>query len=65
MVSSYVIKVFDLVDPDDPVLARERLFQSAELRALLWESGAADSVLSLTRREERIIVVVGHFVPST
>jgi hypothetical protein len=26
MVSSDVVKVFDLVDPDDPVLARERLF---------------------------------------
>ena len=63
MVPADIVKVLDLIDADDPVLARECLVQCAELGPLLREPGAADTVLGLARGEERVVVVVGHFVP--
>src|SRR3954452_20327276 len=52
MVSAYVVEVFNLIDPDNPVLACKCLFQRAERRALLRQSSAADAVLGLTGGEE-------------
>jgi hypothetical protein len=63
MVSAYVVEVFDLVDPDNPVLACKRLFQRAELGALLRQSNAAHTVLGLASGEQRVVVIVRHFVP--
>lgn len=34
MIPTDVVKVLDLVDPDDPILAGERFLQRAELRPL-------------------------------
>ena len=63
MVPADIVKVLDLVDADNPILARERLVERAELGPLLRKPGAADAVLGLARGEERVVIVVGHFVP--
>lgn len=59
MIASKVIKILDLVDPNNPVLTRERFLDCREFRALVWKTGATDSVLSLAGWEEGIEVVVG------
>lgn len=63
VITSKVVRLLDLVDPNDPVLARERLFNRAELRSLSRESRSTDTVGCLSGREERVVVVVGHLVP--
>lgn len=57
-----IIRLLDLIDPDDPVLAGESLVERTELGALGGQFGAADAVLSLARGEERVVVVVAHLV---
>jgi hypothetical protein len=56
-----VIRLFDLVDADDPVLAGEGLLDGAELGAD-GQLGAADAVLRLAGGEEGVVVVIGHLV---
>lgn len=63
MVPPKIIQVLDLVDSDDPVLTRESFFQCAKLWPLCGQTRSADSVLCLSCREKRIIVIVRHFVP--
>lgn len=63
VVPTDVVEVLDLVDPDDPVLAGERLVKDVERWADLGELRATDSVLGLSRGEEGVVVVVGHLVP--
>lgn len=58
MISAKVVEVFDLEDTDDPVLRGKRFFERGELRALRWESGAADTVDGLAWWEEAVVVVV-------
>jgi hypothetical protein len=57
-----VIRLFDLVDADDPVLAGEGLLDGAELGADGGQLGAADAVLRLAGGEEGVVVVVRHLV---
>lgn len=63
VVSAKVVQVLDLVETDDPVLTGERLLEGVELRALCRQSRTTNPVNGLTRWEERLVVVVGHFVP--
>lgn len=63
MIPAYVVKVLDLVDPDDPVLARESFFQRGELRPLRRETTSSNPILCLPRGEQRVIIVVRHLVP--
>lgn len=62
MVSPQIIQVLHLVDSNDPVLRCERLFHSTEFRTLLWQACSSDTVHGLTGWEERVVVVVRHFV---
>jgi hypothetical protein len=62
MISVEVIKILDLVNSDDPVFAGESFFQGRELGAFGGELRAADAVGGLAGGEERVVVVVGHFV---
>ena len=63
MVSSKVVEVLDLIYPNDPILAGKRFFQRVELGTFRWQLRATNSILSLSRWEEGVVVVVGHFVP--
>lgn len=63
MITAEVIQVLDLVETNDPVLAGESLFQCVELGAFLGKFCATDTVHGLTRREERLVVVIRHLVP--
>jgi hypothetical protein len=64
VVAAKVVKILDLVNPDDPVLASKGLLNGAELGALGGKTRVADTVLGLSRGEQRVVVVVGHLVPS-
>lgn len=63
VVAAQVVKVLDLVDSDDPVLAGEGFLDRGELRALGGETDTADTVLGLAGGEEGVEVVVRHLVP--
>ena len=63
VVSANIIKVFDLVDSDDPILAGECLVQGVERGTNFWKLNSTDSVLGLSGWEERVVVVVRHLVP--
>ena len=63
MVATKVVKILDLVDPDDPVLAGKGLLDGAELGALCGKTRATDTVLGLSGGEQRVVVVVRHLVP--
>lgn len=63
MVASKVVKILDLVDPDDPVLASKGLLDGAELGALSRKTRATDAVLGLSSGEQRVVVVIRHLVP--
>jgi hypothetical protein len=65
VVAAKVVKILDLVDPDDPVLTGEGLLNGTELRAFCGQSRVTDTVLCLSSGEERIVVVVRHLVPMT
>ena len=58
MISTDVVKVLDLVDSDDPVLAGESFVEGIERGAILRKLDASDSVQGLSGWEERIVVVV-------
>lgn len=58
VVTTKVIKILDLVNSDDPVLTGKGLLNGAELRTLGRQTRVTDAVLCLTRREQRIVVVV-------
>jgi len=62
MIPSEIVEIFDLVNPDDPVLAREGLFERAEFGPCSWQPRTTHAVCSLARREERIVVIVRHLV---
>jgi hypothetical protein len=63
VVPAYIIKIFDFVDSDDPVLACEGFFNTVESWANIWQLDAPNSILRLSSREERVVVVVRHFIP--
>lgn len=63
MVSANIVEVFDLVNPDDPVLAGVGLLERIEDRTGIRESDTSDTVGCLSRREKGCVVVVGHLVP--
>ena len=63
MVTTNVVKVLDLVDANDPVLTGERLLDDVQDRSLLRKANPTNSILSLTGREQALVVVVGHLVP--
>lgn len=63
MIPSQVVQVLDFVDPDNPVLRRERFLERVESGRLGGETGASDTILGLAGGEESVIVVVRHFVP--
>ena len=63
VVPAYIIKIFDFVDSDDPVLAGEGFFNTVESWANIWQLDAPNSILRLSSREERVVVVVRHFIP--
>lgn len=58
MISADIVKIFDLINADDPVLARESFFDGVENGSDFRQLHATDSVLSLSRRKERVVVVV-------
>jgi hypothetical protein len=58
VVSADIIKILDLVNSDNPVLARESLFHSIEDGPYFWQLDTTDSILSLSGWEERVVVVV-------
>jgi hypothetical protein len=64
VVTTKVVRLLDLVDSDDPVLAGEGLLDSAELRAFGRQSRSTNTVLRLSSREERVVIVVRHLVPN-
>ena len=64
VVSSDIVKVLDLVDSNDPVLASESFVQGVESRAPIGHLDTTYSVLALSRWEECVVVVVGHLVPA-
>lgn len=63
VVTTKVVKVLDLEDTDDPVLTGEGLLEGVELGAFSREFNSTDTVNGLTSGEERLVVVVRHFVP--
>jgi hypothetical protein len=63
MVSPKVVQILNLVDPDDPVLAREGFLDRCQLWALGRKSYATDTVSGLAGGEEGVVVIVGHLVP--
>ncbi len=63
MVSADIVKIFDLVYPDDPVLAGEGLLERIEDWALVGNPDTTDTVRCSIGREKGGIVVVGHLVP--
>jgi len=58
MISTNIVKILDLVDPDDPVLTGKGLVQSTELWTDGWKAGSANAVLGLTGWEESVEIVV-------
>ena len=62
VLTTKVVEILDLVDPDDPVLTGERLLDSGELGALSRQLNTTDTILGLPGREEGVVVVVGHLV---
>lgn len=58
MITTNVIKVFDLVDTNDPVLAGISLLDGIDNRSLVWNSDLSDSISGLSRRKQRGIVVI-------
>jgi len=58
MVTPKVIEVLDLVNSDDPVLAREGLLEDAKLRRFCRQPSATDTVSGLTSREQLVELVV-------
>lgn len=65
VVTANVVKVLDLVDSDDPVLASESLLDGVEDRSSIRQSHAADAILRLSGGEEGVVVVVRHLVPGS
>jgi hypothetical protein len=63
VVTAEVVQVLDLVETNNPVLTSEGLLQRVELGTLRGELGATNPVDRLARREEALVVVVGHLVP--
>lgn len=63
VVAAKVVKILDLVDPDDPVLASKGLLNGAKLGALCGETSVTNTVLGLSSREQCVVVVVRHLVP--
>jgi hypothetical protein len=63
MISADIVKVFDLVNSNDPVLAGKTFLNRIEDRSNFWQSSTTDTILSLSRREKGVIVVVGHLIP--
>ena len=64
MISPNVIQILDLVDPNDPIFACESFLQRTELGSLRRQARSSNPVLSLSRREQRVVVVVRHLIPS-
>lgn len=63
VITAKVVKVLDLVNPNDPVLASKSLLNGAKLRTLGGKSYATNAVLGLSSGEQRVVVVVRHLVP--
>lgn len=63
VVTVKVVKVLDLVDPDDPVLTGKGLLHSRQLGSFGGKSHTTDTVDGLALLEEGVVVVVGHLVP--
>jgi hypothetical protein len=57
-ISARVVKVLDLEDADDPVLAGEGFLDGVEGWADVGHLDTADAVLALSRGEEGAVVVV-------
>jgi len=62
MVSTDIVKVLDLVNSNDPVLAGECFFYCVEDGSNIRKLNTTNTILSLSNREEAVVVVVGHFV---
>ena len=63
VVTVKVVKILDLVDPDDPVFTGKGLLHRRQLGSFGGESHTTDTVDGLTLLEEGVVVVVGHLVP--
>ena len=64
MVTAQVIEVLDLVDTDNPVFTREGLLDAVEDRAaVIGKADTTDAILSLSRGEEIVVVMIRHLVP--
>jgi len=58
-----IVKILDLVDPDDPVLTGKGLLHRRQLGSFGRKSHATNTVDGLALLEEGVVVVVGHLVP--
>lgn len=63
VVTAHVVKVLDLVDADDPVLAGEGLLHRVEDGALVRQPDTTHAISNLASGEQVGIVVVRHLVP--
>ena len=63
MISANIVKILDFIYSYNPVLASEYFFNSVENRSNFWHLGSAHTILSLSWRKERVVVIVRHFVP--
>lgn len=58
MIPTHVVKILDLIDPDDPVLASKGLLYSVQNGSDFWHLNTTDSVHGLSGREESVVIVV-------
>jgi hypothetical protein len=63
MIPTDVVKVLNLVYPNNPVFACKGLFNGVELWTLSREAGTADTILGLTTGEKFVEIEIGHLVP--
>ncbi len=65
VITTEIVKVLDLVNSYDPILTGKGLLNSAKFGTFARQPRTTNSVLGLPGREERVVVVVRHLVPST
>lgn len=63
VIATKVVEILDFVDANDPVLASEGLFHSADFGRLRGKSHVTDPIYCLTWRKHVLEVVVRQFVP--
>ena len=60
MVASDIIKVLDLVYPNNPVFAGKGLLKGVKLWTLSGQTGTTDAILGLTAGEKLVEIEIGR-----